>query len=988
MRIRFIGVVFIGAIGLVRGIAAADAVGSGLAVADLQTQALRCEYLNNPIGMDEPRPRLSWTLASSKRGVVQSAYEVQVATTQELLELGRADVWDSGKVVSTEQNQVEYTGRPLSSMQGCFWRVRAWNGADEAGPWSDAASWEVGLREASDWKSQWISGGGIAPSKAIHIEQAVYETDDGKTGRDVTAIVAGLVQDGRLNTTVTNANLGGDPAEDHKKRLRLRYCLGGGPGMEELFAENTSVDLQPQPLQVLRHAFHVEHLIVRARLYATALGLYEFEINGRRVGDHVFAPDWTDYRKRVRYQAYDVTSLVKVGDNAIAGTVADGWYSGHIGNGGFQFWGKVPCVRAQLELTFDDGSVQRVCTDESWRSHEGPILASDMLNGEDYDARAAFPASDAAVVEDGNWMPVKVRTDGLPPEIDAQVAPPVRELMTLHAQTLSEPTRGHWVFDLGQNMVGVPRLSVTAPAGSKLTFRFAEMLNPDGTIYTANYRGAKSIDTYVCRGGAVEVWQPRFTFHGFRYVELTGLTSKPPLDAVTGVVLGSDTPSVGSFDSSDPRINQLWSNIRWGQRGNFLSVPTDCPQRDERLGWMGDAQVFIGTAVYNADVSAFFNKWLVDVDDEQTADGQYTNTSPEPVPSEHGSPAWADAGVICPWTIYRTYGDRRELARHLPNMERWVDSCKLHSDGLIRDRDRGSDFGDWLSIGADTSKELLGTAYFAHVTDLVARSARVLKNRDAAKYTELFKQIKDAFNAKYVTPDGRVAGDTQTGYALALAFELLPEDLRRAAAEHLAENVRSKGNHLSTGFVGVSYLLPALANRGHLDAAYDLLMQDTFPSWLFSVKHGATTIWERWDGWTPDKGFQDPGMNSFNHYSLGSCGQWLYEGVAGIQQPADGAGFDRVVIRPHPGGGLTQAAAEYESIRGKIRSAWKLADHRLTLEVTIPPNVSAEVHVPTDGPETVKELGGAVADGRAEVGGVVIELGSGQYVFTALETGK
>ncbi len=955
----------------------------------LRAGGLRCQYLVDPLGIDEVHPCLSWTLESAQRGAHQAAYRVIVATTAALLDAGTPDLWDSGRVASAEQSQVEYAGKPLASRQPCAWRVQAWADADHPGPWSPTARWEMGLLSPADWRSKWVYPAAPKRTATVNIASATYESRDHKVKKDVTAAVRAAVRDGALRMSVINDALGGDPAKDAPKRLRLRYTIGDGPEVEQVFDEKAAIAIPPEPLSYLRRSFRVDRPIVRARLYATALGLYDLQVNGHPAGDHVLAPDWTDYKKRARYQVYDVTKLVTPGDNAIVGTVANGWYAGHIGNGGFQFWGSRPCMMAQLELTHDDGSLDTVATDDRWLSHAGPILATDFMLGEDYDARLALDASAPTLRTDDTWLPVHEQADGLPPVLNAQVDPPVRELMTLEPKAMTEPEPGHHVFDLGQNMVGVARIRVAAPAGTKVTIRFAEMLKPDKTIYTANYRGARSIDTYVCRGGGAETWQPRFTFHGFRYVELTGLPGRPLPDAVTGVVLGSDTPSVGDFACSSPDINQLWSNIRWGQRGNFVSVPTDCPQRDERLGWMGDAQVFVGTAVYNADVSAFFDKWLVDVDDAQHANGTFPDVTPNDMGGS-GTPGWGDAGVICPWTVYRAYGDKRELARHLPAMMRWVDWCREHSVDLIREHDRGSDYGDWLAIGADTSKELLGTAYFAYAADLVSRSARAVgDDANAARYAKLFDDVKAAFNARYVGPDGRIRGDTQTAYAMALTFNLLPDDLREAAAAHLAQGVHAKADHLSTGFLGVSYLLPALSNGGHVDVAYRLLMQDTFPSWLFSIRHGATTIWERWDGWTPDKGFQNAGMNSFNHYSLGSCGQWLYEQVAGIAQPRDGVAFARVDIHPHVGGRLTSAAAHYDSVRGRFGSAWKVAGDRITLDVTVPANATATVYVPTSAPASVRESGKpvATADGvtavRSADGAAVVEIGSGKYHFAA-----
>ncbi len=725
----------------------------------------------------------------------------------------------------------------------------------------------------------------------------------------------------------------------------------------------------------------MEHAI----LYASALGLYEVHINGKRVGDHVLAPDWTDYRKRVRYQAYDVTALVERGKNAMGALLANGWYSGHIGNGGNRFFGKEPAFIAQLEVTYTDGRTERIVTDNSWKSHPGPILASDFMLGEDYDARQEVKGWDQAGLDENQWMAVNTRDESTR-AIEAQVMEPVRQIFEITPKAVTDPKPGCWVFDLGQNMVGVVRLKVSAPAGAKVTLRHAEMLNPNGTIYTKNLRGAPSIDHYTCKGGGDEIWQPRFTFHGFRYVEITGLTNQPKADTVTGIVIASDNARTGEFSCSDPRLNQLQSNIQWGQRGNYLSVPTDCPQRDERLGWMGDAQVFIRTATYNADVASFFTKWLVDVDDGQSPEGSFSDVNPNT--GGRGSvPAWGDAGVICPWTIYETYGDKRILERHLPAMTKWVEYLRQHSHNLIRDRDRGNDYGDWLSIGADTPKELIGTAYFAYSTHLLARSYQALgRDEEARKYEQLFQDIKTAFNKRYVSGDGHIRGNTQCAYAMALKFELLPDDLRPNAAQFLEDDIKSKGGHLSTGFVGVSYLLPVLTQWGKTDTAYRLLLQDTFPSWLFSVKQGATTSWERWDGWTPEKGLQDPGMNSFNHYSLGSCGEYLFGGIGGIR-PAS-PGFKTILIQPVIRDGLTWARTRYDSIHGRIATSWKLDGKHLALEVTVPANTTATVCVPATGVANVRESDKPVAQAtgvkflRQEEGKVFFEVGSGTYKFT------
>jgi alpha-L-rhamnosidase len=844
----------------------------------------------------------------------------------------------------------------------------------------------MGLLAPGDWSARWISAENTnsAAQPELIIHRAIYEAVDGSGSADVTAALSAHVKNGRISVIARNSDLGGDPAPSHPKRLRVDYESGGKQYSKEIKENDPfAVPDESSAVPYLRKSFALNSPVQRAVLYASALGLYEIHLNGQRVGDHVLAPDWTDYRKRVRYQVYDVTSVLRRGDNAIAAMLANGWYSGHIGLGGYQFFGTSPALLAQLEITYRDGHVERIVSDTSWKSHHSPIVSSDLMKGEDYDARLEVNNWDKSGLDDHPWQSVNVKNESLP--IEAQVMEPVREIRELQTKAITEPAPGRWVFDLGQNMVGVVRLKVSALAGTQLTLRHAEMLNPDGTLYTDNLRSATSTDHYTTKGGAAEIWQPRFTFHGFRYVELSGVPAKPALDALTGVVISSDTPSAGEFSCSDARINQLQSNIQWGQRGNYISIPTDCPQRDERLGWMGDAEVFIRTATYNADVAAFFTKWLVDVDDGQTAAGSFGDVSPNTM-GPGGVPAWGDAGVICPWTIYQVYGDKRILEQHLPAMIKWIDYMREHSDGLIRDRDRGSDYGDWLSIGANTPKDVIGTAFFAYSTHLVALSCEAVgRTSEAAKYEQLFQDIKSAFNQRYVSNNARMPGNTQCDYAMALKFGLLPDGLQAKAAQLLVDDIAAKNGHLSTGFVGVSYLLPVLTQTGHADTAYGLLLQDTFPSWLFSVKQGATTIWERWDGWTPDHGFQTPSMNSFNHYSLGSCGEYLFGGIGGIR--AGSPGFKTIIIDPVIRDGLTWADTRYDSIRGTIATSWKREGRAVTLKVVVPANTTAIVSVPTFNVASITEGGKPLP----QVSGVKllqeekdqcnVEVGSGTYTF-------
>ncbi len=1044
--------------------------------AALTTGSLRCEYLIDPQGIDTVQPRLSWVVESPLRGEKQTAYQIVVASSADVLASDKGDLWDSGKVTGDETAQVVYGGSPLTSRMQCHWKVRAWDKAGMPSAWSTSAAWTVGLLKPSDWSAKWIDAKVRLPvaerqplpvitravyevvdgsdsldvteqvnkqaktgefalavqnesfgkdpaygkvkrlrvdyevsgKKAVRfydekstlnfpgdlcglptISRAVYEAVDGTGSSDVTAKLVKQAEAGSFSLVVDNTTLGPDPALQHLKRLRVEL-RANGKTWEKITDENKAFTYPsywetPPGVPYLRKTFAVGKPVAKAVVYATALGLYELRLNGQRVGDHILAPEWTDFSKRLRYQEYDVKPLLMVGQNVMGAQVANGWYSGHIGNGGFQRWGTRPALFAQLELTYTDGSTERVITDASWKSHVSPLVSTDFMMGENYDATQEISGWDKPGFNDAEWVQAVERTEAAS-VMNGQVMEPVRQLSEIQPKALTEPNPGKYTFDLGQNMVGVVRLKVSAPAGTKITLRHAEMLNPDGTVYTVNLRGAPSIDTYICKGGGEETWQPKFTFHGFRYVELTGVTAKPSKDAVTGVVFGSDTPQTGTFTCSEARVNQLQSNIQWGQRGNYLSVPTDCPQRDERMGWMGDAQVFVRTATYNADVAAFFTKWLVDVTDDQGANGAFPDVAPAGGPA--GTPAWADAGVICPWTIYQAYGDVRLLERQYPSMVKWLDFCKAQSVNSIRSGVRGGNYGDWLSIGANTDTELIGTAYYAYSARLVAKVAAALgKTADAEAYDAVFQTVKKAFIDKYVTADGHVAGNTQCGYVMALKFDLLPAPLRAKAADYLEADIIAKGYHLSTGFVGVSYLLPELTKAGKVDLAYRLLLQDSFPSWLFSVKMGATTIWERWDGWTPDKGFQDPGMNSFNHYSLGSCGEWLYDTVAGIGSDPARPGFKQIIIRPLPGGGFGEAKGTFRSIHGLITSEWKSANGDFTLSTRIPANTTATVCVPAKDAAGVTESGNPVAGAegvkflRMEDGAAVFAVESGNYTF-------
>jgi alpha-L-rhamnosidase len=692
------------------------------------------------------------------------------------------------------------------------------------------------------------------------------------------------------------------------------------------------------PGRYLQKNFVIKKPVAKARLYATALGVYEASINGQRVNrESVLNPGWTDYTKRVMVQTYDVTKLLKQGVNALGAVLGDGWYAGRVGWMGLAQYGSRPVFAARLEITYGDNSTECITTDESWKAGAGEIVGSDLQWGEIIDARKSVPWNEPSF-DDTSWAPVVVEEHTV--LLEPQRGPPIREVLQLSPKRISQ-SGNKWLVDFGQNMVGHVRLAARGPAGNVITVRHGEMLSPDGSLYTENLRPALATDTFILNGKGRNIFEPHFTFHGFRYAEITGYPGKFSASDINGVVVASDTPQTGTWESSDTNLNQLFSNIVWGQRGNFLGVPTDCPQRDERMGWMGDAQVFAPTAARNADVSSFFTKWMIDVNDGQSARGDFANYSPRVAQPQPGWPVWGDAGVIIPWVMYTSYWDTAFLADNYTNMTRWLDYCQRAAKGFILT----GGVGDHLAPRR-TPTDVVDTAYFANSARIVAKAAAILgKREDTKRYEKLAQDVIDAFNQSFVSTNGAIRGETQTAYLLALHFDLLPEPLRAAAAQCLSENVILAG-HLTTGFVGVGLLCPTLTQIGRSDLAWQLLLTESYPSWLFSVKNGATTIWERWDGWTPKKGFQDSSMNSFNHYSFGSIGAWLYAGAAGIQFDELHPGYKHFFLRPQFTTRVSRVKAMLDSPYGLIVSDWHAEKERLCYDVTIPPNTSAEVILP------------------------------------------
>lgn len=903
-------------LGAGHALAAPEAPPMPESVPPLTASNLRCEYLRDPLGIDVERPRLSWEVTDptgTRRGARQSAYRILVASSPERLAMDVADIWDSRRTPMALSAHRVYGGPVLAPGTQVWWKVAIWDEAGRRGADSRPATWSVGPRTREDWGgAEWIG----APPQ--------------------------------------------DPAE--------------AAGPEPV--------IPPSPL--LRHNFMASQRVRRAILHASALGVYELRLNGRRLGDQWFAPEWTDYTERIQYQTHDVTRLLHEGRNVIAATLADGWYAGRLGPTRWDkefprrgVYGIDRRLLAKLDIEYVDGSKETVVTNGDWKIWtDGPVRSADFFLGETHDARKRVPNWDRVTGDDRDWAQAHV---GLWPDapLVAQPNEPVRVVATVDPVAVTEPAPGVHIFDFGQNLVGWCRLSVQSRAGTEVTLRHGEMLNEDGSLYTENLAAAVQTDRFLLAGDGLEVFEPQFTYHGFRYVEVTGLPRKPRPDQLKAIVVASDTGRAGHFRCSNPMLNQLAENIFWTLRGNLISVPTDCPQRDERMGWAGDMQVFAQTAIFNMDMGAFFTKWVRDIRDAQASDGRFADIIPHPYDKESrftNAPGWADVGVILPWRQYVNYGDTRILEDHYDAMRRFIGHVRAENPDLVWRNSVGNHYGDWLNgdtikaegypaTGGELDKTIYATMFFAHSTDLLAQAARVIgREDDAAAYAALHAEIRDGIVSRWVDAEGRIAGDTQAGYALALHFDLLPVALRPKAADHLAAAIARYDNRISTGFQSTYRMMLELTRWGRNDLAHLLAESTRFPSWGYSIGQGATTIWERWDGYVKGRGFQDPGMNSFNHYAIGAVGEWMYRVILGINPDPDQPGFRHFTLRPRPGGTLTDAFGSYRSIAGPISVRWAIEDGRFNLLAAVPPNTMATVVLPVAADAPVLEGEGPAAE--------------------------
>ncbi len=1068
---------------------------------------LRVDNLANPLGIDDPTPKFSWQLSDAEPGAKQTAYEVLVASSLELLAQGKADVWDSGRVESAQSLNVRYGGPALKPSSRYLWCVKLWGADGKAYGASRTVQWETGLMSQDAWKAQWI--GYETPEEAT-VRHALAEwiaNPDAKspaiakdteqhfayrttitlphavrfaalyaTGQDtvaawvngaqaltenplppwkqmpwkkfVRAEVTANLSAGKntiaveaLHYVVNPNGMATDDAPPMIATLVVEYkdgtwasfasdaewktALHAADGWHDKSFDDMSWKAAvvwqplsgkrsealgepwiPDSVKALRRGFAVSAPIKSARLYATAFGAYEMFLNDKRVGDQVLAPGWTDYRERVIYQTYDVTNMVTQGENAVSAWLAPGWYETPLE--WFQqpnnYGVTPPALRAELRIEHTDGSVEWVTTDDQWRAHAPDYFRSEIYDGETQLDGTSNPQSGMeppSLIVD--WNRVEL-IDPKPAVIEAQDFPPIRVERTMHAVSVTEPKPGVFVYDFGQNFSGVEHYEFSGVETPKLQFRFAEVLNSDGTIYTDNLRTAKVTDHLMFTGAqAADGFTPQFTFHGFRYAELTGVARAPGKDSLTALVFHTDARWTVKLETGSAMINQLWSNILWGQRSNFVGVPTDCPQRDERLGWMGDAQVFWRTASYNMDLAAFSRKFAADMRGTQAGSPYYGIFSPGTVrPHEESAAAWSDAGVIVPWTSWLQTGDTSIIEQNWDAMTKYLDAIAAANPDFLWKNEYGQPFGDWLSPEGKTDERLLATAYWAWDVQLMEQMARATgRTAEAEKYFELFQETRAAFQKQFVRGDGFVAGadnspsqfgvinnpnakseggDTQTGYVLALHMNLLPDAQRAAAAKRLVDKIEANHDLLATGFLGTPYLLEELTKAGYAKLAYTLLLNTQYPSWGYMVTHGATTMWERWNG---DQMMNDPAMNSFNHYAYGAVADWMYRYAAGVDtMPAD-PGFHTVVLHPVFDERLGHIAFDYDSVYGPIHSDWTVTGATVVWHVTIPANTTG--WLPMSAEEAAKyKLDGVALGGNSRL---KTETRGGQSGF-ALESGN
>jgi alpha-L-rhamnosidase len=1012
---------------------------------------LRCEYLNNPLGIDIQHPRLSWELISDANNKKQKAYQILVSTDSAALTLDKADAWDSKKKVGATTNQIAYQGKQLKPFTLYFWKVRVWDETGAPSSWSQIAHFLVGPFSQKDWTAQWIGEKEtpVAPENVYYIHTGYRSENSNKadvnkwiiidlgaeqsfdeiklyplqkneklfplrfgietasnnkfskstvladeSGNDVTVqestpyakkFSAAKGRYIRLKVTklplIKEPNYGYGLAEievlSNGKNIALNkqvqvsdYMVEHGNWEANLLTDgylrptglnNYFANIPPSPL--LRKEIAVNKKIKRAFYYASAQGIYEAHINGKKVGNQIFAPEFTDYDNHLQYQTFDVSNLLQNGTNVLGTILADGWYVGarwsHPWRGGYGFFRK---FLGQLMIYYEDGTSDIIATDNTWKYlAQGPITEASYFKGEIYEAKNEQTCWDRPGHNDSKW----IAATAYPNEktnLCAQMNEPIAIIKEIEAISLRKTGADKYIFDMGQNMVGWCRLTLPYNPKTPITLKYSEMLNDDGSIYMDNMRGAKPEDVYIPADEQSIDYEPKFTYHGFRYVEVSGLTKSPQLDIIRGKFVASSSPETGTFITSNKDVNKLWENIRWTQWGNLISMPTDCPQRDEREGWMADAQIFSQTAIYNLDMAGFYTKWVRDIRDSQLDDGRFPDFAPHDGKwrTFFNAPGWADAGVVVPWRVYQNYNDTKILEHQYDAIKKFVDFNHKHNPDLIWKNIRANNYGDWLNgntirsqdypkTGGQVPNDVFATGYFFYSTDILAKTAKLLgKVEDYKKYSALASNIKKVFNEKFVSADGIIEGNTQAGYAMALQFGLLPEELRSKAAANMVEAIKVYDYRISTGIHSTIWMMKQLSEYGYDDIAYQLLLSRRFPSWFYSIDQGATTIWERWDGYVAGRGFQNAGMNSFNHVAIGAVGEWMYSHILGIRLDESQPGYRHFYIKPQPGKDLEWAKGSYHSIVGNIEVSWSNKDKTFVLDINVPVNTEATVITPFD----------------------------------------
>jgi alpha-L-rhamnosidase len=1038
---------------------------------------LRCEYRTNPAGLDTAKPRLSWQLSvpdAKRRGVRQTAYQVVVASSAERLAATQGDLWDTGKVESSQSIQLEYAGAGLKSGMQAFWKVRAWDETGAPSHWSEPAAWSMGLMSQSDWKAQWIGRdeaglyknpnspfhslttakwiwqgselGTAGASKYVNQESERYFRTSFTlpSGREVKKATAVMGCTGQCDLEL-NGNLVGQSREAifpyvfyltewlqpgaNGVLIKTRYKGKAQPGLIAAFriefvsgepmlvttsdqwtvsaggkggADATWVvgpygakpwedagfiEERALPARMLRKEFTLRGPVKRAVAYVSGLGLSELYVNGAKAGDHVLSPNLTDYDKRVFYVTHDVTKMVNQGRNAVGIWLGNGRYWGPRSRVAIEARSfGYPKLRMQLEVTYADGTTEIVASDDSWKlTTQGPIRANNEFDGEEYDARLEMAGWAKPGFDDSRWETAQP-VAGPSGIMAAQNAEPLKVIETLKPVKVSEPKKGVYVFDLGQNMVGWVQLRVKGAKGTEVTLRHAESLRPDGMLYVDNLRSARAEDRYTLKGSGTEVWEPRFTYHGFRYVEVRGYPGVPTTAAIEGKVVHDSMTRIADWRSSNMLLNRIHTNILWGMKGNYRSIPTDCPQRDERQGWLGDRSV-----------AALYAKFTTDIADSQKESGSIPVVVPAYWVLYMDDVTWPSTFLLAPKMLHDQYGDTRVIQEHYPHFKRWIEHMRKYMKDGLMPRDT---FGDWCvppespelihsqDPARKTNGTLIGTAYFYRMVQLMVRYAKIAgQEADAAEYEKLAAAMRIAFHNQFYKADlNQYDNGTQTSAILPLAFGMAPENVRSALFDKLAGKIESESKgHVGVGLIGAQWLMRTVTGGGRPDLAYKMATQKTYPGWGYMIDKGATTIWELWNGDTAD-----PAMNSGNHVmQIGDLGVWLYENLAGIQSDENQPGFRHIVMKPTPAGDLTFVQATHESPYGLIASHWRKEPTRFAWDVTVPPNTTATVFVPAKDTAAVMESGAlarqakGVKPVRTENGFAVFEVQPGTYSFVA-----